>query len=40
VEIRNQVEKLLEIKPEINFQARDMGTDNGIYSRTMSQIGG
>ncbi len=38
--IRKQVQELLEIKPEINFQERDPGTNGGIYSRTMSQIGG
>ena len=40
VEIRQQVTKMLEIKPEINFKERDSGTNSGIYSRTMSQIGG
>lgn len=38
-EIREQVRQLLEIKPEINFKGRDSGT-TGVYSRTMSQIGG
>jgi cyclic pyranopterin phosphate synthase len=39
-ELRAKVRHLLEIKPEINFQQRDSGTEAGIYSRTMSQIGG
>jgi cyclic pyranopterin phosphate synthase len=34
-----QVRHLLAIKPEINFKGRDTGT-TGVYSRTMSQIGG
>ena len=38
-ELRQQVENLLDLKPEINFQQRESGT-TGIYSRTMSQIGG
>ncbi|MDJ0518476.1 MAG: GTP 3',8-cyclase MoaA [Trichodesmium sp. MO_231.B1] len=38
-ELRQQVEYLLGIKPEINFKQRESGT-TGIYSRTMSQIGG
>jgi cyclic pyranopterin phosphate synthase len=38
--IKAQVQELLMIKPEINFQERDSGTDTGTYSRTMSQIGG
>ncbi|MGF1482376.1 MAG: GTP 3',8-cyclase MoaA [Cyanophyceae cyanobacterium] len=38
--LREQVRQILEIKPEINFKQRDSGTDTGIYSRTMSQIGG
>jgi cyclic pyranopterin phosphate synthase len=39
-ELREQVGYLLALKPEINFQERDRGTSTGIYSRTMSQIGG
>lgn len=39
-QMREQVRQLLEIKPEINFKQRENGTDTGIYSRTMSQIGG
>jgi cyclic pyranopterin phosphate synthase len=39
-ELRGQVRQLLEIKPEINFKQREMGTDSASYSRTMSQIGG
>jgi cyclic pyranopterin phosphate synthase len=38
-ELRQQVEYLLGLKPEINFKQRESGT-TGIYSRTMSQIGG
>jgi GTP 3',8-cyclase len=38
--LREQVRELLAIKPEINFKGRDSGSENGIYSRTMSQIGG
>jgi GTP 3',8-cyclase len=38
-ELREQVRELLAIKPEINFKGRDTGTE-GIYTRTMSQIGG
>jgi GTP 3',8-cyclase len=39
-ELRLQVRELLAIKPEINFKLRDSGTDTGLYTRTMSQIGG
>ncbi|MDJ0618283.1 MAG: GTP 3',8-cyclase MoaA [Calothrix sp. MO_192.B10] len=39
-ELRQQVEHLLTIKPEINFKQRESGTNTGIYTRTMSQIGG
>jgi cyclic pyranopterin phosphate synthase len=39
-ELRERVRQLLEIKPEINFKQREMGTDSSSYSRTMSQIGG
>ena len=39
-EIQARVKKILEIKPEINFKQRDSGTEEGIYTRTMSQIGG
>lgn len=38
-ELRTQVQNLLEIKPEINYKQRNSGT-TGIYTRTMSQIGG
>ena len=38
--LRSQVRHLLTIKPEINFKQRDSGSTEGIYSRTMSQIGG
>lgn len=39
-ELRDRVRHLLHLKPEINFKQREMGTDAGRYSRTMSQIGG
>lgn len=38
--IREKVAELLLIKPEINFKARESGTQNRTYQRTMSQIGG
>ncbi|MFM6197522.1 MAG: GTP 3',8-cyclase MoaA [Planktothrix sp.] len=38
-ELREQVNNLLRIKPDINFKQRDSGT-TGNYTRTMSQIGG
>ncbi len=38
--IREKVRDILLIKPEINFKERDSGTTTGMYSRTMSQIGG
>lgn len=38
--LREKVRQLLEIKPEINFKERNSGTNQGIYQRTMSQIGG
>lgn len=37
--LKEQVQQLLMIKPEINFKQRDSGTA-GTYTRTMSQIGG
>jgi GTP 3',8-cyclase len=39
IEIRRQVEALLNAKPMINYKMREAGT-TGAYSRTMSQIGG
>ena len=39
-ELRDRVQKLLAIKPEINFKQRSSGTTTGTYTRTMSQIGG
>lgn len=39
-ELRDKVRNLLAIKPEVNFKQRDSGTIAGVYSRTMSQIGG
>jgi cyclic pyranopterin phosphate synthase len=38
--LQEQVRTLLQLKPEINFKNRDSGTMMGLYSRTMSQIGG
>ena len=40
VKLREQLRKLLAIKPEINFKQRDTGNQTGTYNRTMSQIGG
>lgn len=37
--LREQVQQLLRIKPEISFKQRDSGI-SGAYTRTMSQIGG
>lgn len=39
-DLRNQVRDLLALKPEINYKMRDSGTENGLYQRSMSQIGG
>ena len=39
-QLREQVRQLLAIKPDINFKQRESGTDAGVYTRTMSQIGG
>ncbi|HAX80070.1 MAG TPA: GTP 3',8-cyclase MoaA [Cyanobacteria bacterium UBA11372] len=39
-ELRERVSQLLAIKPEINFKQRYSGTSKGVYTRTMSQIGG
>jgi cyclic pyranopterin phosphate synthase len=39
-QLRSQVRDLLSLKPEINYQGRDSGTETGQYHRTMSQIGG
>lgn len=39
-ELRSKVRELLMIKPEINFKQRDSGTISGVYTRSMSQIGG
>jgi cyclic pyranopterin phosphate synthase len=38
--IQQQVKELLHLKSEINFKQRDSGTAEGVYTRTMSQIGG
>jgi GTP 3',8-cyclase len=38
--LREQLQELLTVKSEINFQQRYSGTATGNYSRTMSQIGG
>lgn len=38
-DMRAQVAKLVDAKPEVNFKMRESGT-TGAYSRTMSQIGG
>ncbi|MBR8838723.1 MAG: GTP 3',8-cyclase MoaA [Stigonema ocellatum SAG 48.90 = DSM 106950] len=39
-QLREEVRVLLTIKPEINFKQRDPGNTKGVYTRTMSQIGG
>jgi cyclic pyranopterin phosphate synthase len=39
-QLQKQVAQLLLIKPEINFKQRESGTKAGVYTRTMSQIGG
>jgi cyclic pyranopterin phosphate synthase len=39
-QLREQVRQLLVLKPDINFKQRNAGTQTGIYTRTMSQIGG
>lgn len=38
--LREQVQELLTLKPEINFKQRETGTSGAAYTRTMSQIGG
>ncbi len=38
-ELRQQVQQLLQLKPDINYKDRDAGTP-GRYAKTMSQIGG
>ena len=40
IELQTQIRQMLKIKPEINFKQRDSGTEEGGYTRTMSQIGG
>lgn len=39
-ELRDRVQALLDLKPEINYKGRDPGTTGAAYGRTMSQIGG
>lgn len=39
-ELQLQVQELLAIKSEINYQQRESGTNHSSYHRTMSQIGG
>ena len=39
-EMRDRVQNLLMLKPDINYKGRDSGTVNQTYTRTMSQIGG
>lgn len=39
-DLREKVQHLLQLKPDINFKMRDSGTKTGVYNRTMSQIGG
>jgi cyclic pyranopterin phosphate synthase len=39
-ELRQKVGELLQIKRDINFKLRESGTSEGVYTRTMSRIGG
>jgi GTP 3',8-cyclase len=39
-ELRQKVGELLQIKRDINFKLRQSGTSEGVYTRTMSRIGG
>jgi GTP 3',8-cyclase len=39
-EIRDRVQALLILKPEINYKQRESGASGETYTRTMSQIGG
>ncbi|MGK7917042.1 MAG: GTP 3',8-cyclase MoaA [Prochloraceae cyanobacterium] len=39
-QLQDKVRQLLLLKPEINFKQRYSGTNEGVYTRTMSQIGG
>jgi GTP 3',8-cyclase len=39
-DLRNQVQGLIALKPEINYKERVSGSQLAGYSRTMSQIGG
>ncbi|HEY9845999.1 MAG TPA: GTP 3',8-cyclase MoaA, partial [Candidatus Caenarcaniphilales bacterium] len=39
-QVRQQVQDLLRLKPEINYKGRESGTTDAAYTRTMSQIGG
>ncbi len=39
-ELRDRVQALLQIKPDINYKQRESGTVGPAYARTMSQIGG
>lgn len=38
--LRDRVQELLLLKPEINYKERESGTGKATYGRTMSQIGG
>ncbi|MDY6939654.1 MAG: GTP 3',8-cyclase MoaA [Cyanobacteriota bacterium] len=38
--LRDRVAELLALKPEINYKQRENGVVDGVYARTMSQIGG
>jgi GTP 3',8-cyclase len=38
--LRQQVHRVLQLKPEINYKGRDSGSSSGQYQKTMSQIGG
>ncbi|ACK71765.1 molybdenum cofactor biosynthesis protein A [Gloeothece citriformis PCC 7424] len=40
VELQEKINYLVQVKPDINYKQRDSGTQEGVYGRTMSQIGG
>jgi GTP 3',8-cyclase len=40
LELRDRVRDLLDLKSSINYKQRENGTMTGLYTRTMSQIGG
>jgi len=40
LDLQEKINQLLLLKPDINFKQRNSGTEQGKYTRTMSQIGG